>query len=330
MSVGSSTTVQMPDAWECGGKEGREGSMCCRQLKEKDERSLVDPAIVRDIIIGLADGLTVPFALTAGLSSLGSSRIVVLAGVAELVSGAFSMGVGGYLSAEAERDNYRYMRRTTRNRVMRSCAGQLERETSEILAPFGVDASTSRRVTGALLSVEASLPETVEPPSVLRQALTFVGRHPKFSLLPSSDVESSEMSSASSWNGSEKGDGAGQPDLEMGLTAFLLKFGEGLEEVSDARLFISAFTIGMSYFFGGLVPLLPYFFIDSARTALSYSIGVTTIALILFGACKTRYSGAQGGVRGYTYGCLSTLLVGGAAAGASWAIVRLLEASGLQ
>ena len=47
-------------------------------------------------IIGLSDGLTVPFALTAGLSSLGSSRLVVGGGLAELCAGAISMGLGGY------------------------------------------------------------------------------------------------------------------------------------------------------------------------------------------------------------------------------------------
>lgn len=61
-------------------------------------------------------GLTVPFALTAGLSSLGSSKLVVTAGIAELVSGALSMGVGGYLSAQAERDHYRYLKKQTRVR----------------------------------------------------------------------------------------------------------------------------------------------------------------------------------------------------------------------
>lgn len=65
-------------------------------------------------------GLTVPFALTAGLSSLGSSRLVYTAGIAELVSGALSMGVGGYLSAQAERDHYRYLRKNTRVRLRRS------------------------------------------------------------------------------------------------------------------------------------------------------------------------------------------------------------------
>lgn len=47
-------------------------------------------------MIGLSDGLTVPFALTAGLASLGNSRVVVLGGVAELIAGAISMGIGAF------------------------------------------------------------------------------------------------------------------------------------------------------------------------------------------------------------------------------------------
>lgn len=70
---------------KCEKHNGVRG-VCCRDLKSDDSRSLIDPDIVRDVIIGLSDGLTVPFALTAGLSGVGSSRIVVLAGLAELVS----------------------------------------------------------------------------------------------------------------------------------------------------------------------------------------------------------------------------------------------------
>lgn len=58
--------------------------------------------MVSDAIIGLSDGMTVPFALTAGLSSLGNTRIVVLGGIAELIAGMISMGVGGALGAKAE------------------------------------------------------------------------------------------------------------------------------------------------------------------------------------------------------------------------------------
>ncbi|KAG7664114.1 CCC1 [[Candida] subhashii] len=65
-----------------------------------------DPRVMSDIIIGLSDGLTVPFALTAGLSSLGDSKLVITGGMAELVSGAISMGLGGYLAAKSESEYY--------------------------------------------------------------------------------------------------------------------------------------------------------------------------------------------------------------------------------
>lgn len=61
---------------------------------------------VRDSIIGFADGLTVPFALTAGLSYLGDSKIVILGGLAELFAGSISMGLGAYLAAVTERKHY--------------------------------------------------------------------------------------------------------------------------------------------------------------------------------------------------------------------------------
>ena len=62
----------------------------------------LDPRILSDATIGLSDGLTVPFALTAGLSALGDTRVVIYGGLAELIAGAISMGLGGYLGAKAE------------------------------------------------------------------------------------------------------------------------------------------------------------------------------------------------------------------------------------
>lgn len=62
----------------------------------------VDARFISDIIIGLSDGLTVPFALTAGLSGLGDTKVVILGGFAELIAGAISMGLGGYLAAKSE------------------------------------------------------------------------------------------------------------------------------------------------------------------------------------------------------------------------------------
>lgn len=57
---------------------------------------------ISDAILGLSDGLTVPFALSAGLSSLGTTKVVILGGLAELVAGAISMGLGGFLGARSE------------------------------------------------------------------------------------------------------------------------------------------------------------------------------------------------------------------------------------
>ena len=65
-------------------------------------RRTLDPRIISDATIGLSDGLTVPFALSAGLSALGSTRVVIYGGIAELIAGAISMGMGGYLGARSE------------------------------------------------------------------------------------------------------------------------------------------------------------------------------------------------------------------------------------
>ena len=105
-------------------------------------------------MIGLSDGLTVPFALTAGLSSLGESKFVVLAGVAELCAGAISMGVGGFLASQSERDHYRYLRQQTAARVLRSCDGELEREVADVLAPLGVDDQACSAVAKSLKHAE--------------------------------------------------------------------------------------------------------------------------------------------------------------------------------
>lgn len=65
-------------------------------------RVRIDPRVISDATIGLSDGLTVPFALTAGLSALGDTRVVIYGGFAELIAGALSMGLGGYLGAKSE------------------------------------------------------------------------------------------------------------------------------------------------------------------------------------------------------------------------------------
>ena len=70
------------------------------------ERHFTSIEVVRDIVIGMADGLTVPFALAAGLSGVAASHIVVVAGLAEIAAGSIAMGLGGYLAARGDVDHY--------------------------------------------------------------------------------------------------------------------------------------------------------------------------------------------------------------------------------
>lgn len=105
-----------------------------------------------------------------------------------------------------------------------------------------------------------------------------------------------------------------------------LIFCDRAEEVPTRRLYVSAITIGMGYLIGGLIPLFPYFFIARAKIALIYSCLFTGFVLLVFGAVKARVTGAAGkGFSGYLWGAVSTMLVGGCAAGAAYGIVALLE-----
>ena len=77
------------------------------QHHHHEEQHFQSSEMVRDIVIGMADGLTVPFALAAGLSgAVDSNWIVITAGVAEIVAGSIAMGLGGYLAARTEIDHY--------------------------------------------------------------------------------------------------------------------------------------------------------------------------------------------------------------------------------
>src|SRR4249919_1738333 len=72
-----------------------------------EEKHLRNSDLLRDIVIGMSDGLTVPFALAAGLSgALDSTHIIVIAGIAEIAAGSIAMGLGGYLAGKTEQDHY--------------------------------------------------------------------------------------------------------------------------------------------------------------------------------------------------------------------------------
>src|SRR5436853_5080261 len=76
------------------------------------EEHLQSSDVLRDIVIGMSDGLTVPFALAAGLSgAVVASNLVVTAGLAEIAAGSIAMGLGGYLAARTDREHYEAERR---------------------------------------------------------------------------------------------------------------------------------------------------------------------------------------------------------------------------
>src|SRR5687767_10777251 len=71
------------------------------------ERHFTASEVVRDVVIGMSDGLTVPFALAAGLTgAVASTHIIVTAGLAEIAAGAIAMGLGGYLAAKSDAEHY--------------------------------------------------------------------------------------------------------------------------------------------------------------------------------------------------------------------------------
>jgi VIT1/CCC1 family predicted Fe2+/Mn2+ transporter len=106
--------------------------------------------LVRDVVIGMSDGLTVPFALAAGLSgAVGSSHIVVLAGLAEIAAGSIAMGLGGYLAARSDVEHYASERRREEKEIVERTHDE-EEEIYQIFEEYGVTRTESDSVLRAL------------------------------------------------------------------------------------------------------------------------------------------------------------------------------------
>lgn len=224
-----------------------------------------DPRVMSDIIIGLSDGLTVPFALTAGLSSLGSSKLVITGGMAELVSGSISMGLGGYLAAKSELDYYKAEVKKEKLNFFKKPEA-INQDAAEIMLDLGASEST------------------------IASFLKDLDSQPK------------------------------------NLIDFVIRFGKGLEEPAEGREFTSAITIGLGYFLGGFVPLLPYFFCSVVRTGLIVSVIVMIITLFIFGYVKTSISlGEDCGTNKKFIEGIQMVLIGSVAAGAAWTLVYFID-----
>jgi VIT1/CCC1 family predicted Fe2+/Mn2+ transporter len=137
---------------------------------------------VRDIVIGMADGLTVPFALAAGLTgAIASSRIVLTAGFAEIAAGSIAMGLGGYLAARSDAEHYFSERKREEEEVV--AVPDIEaQEVQEIFKTYGLTQTESASVVEALrqrpkdwvdfmMRFELGL-EKPEPGRALKSALT--------------------------------------------------------------------------------------------------------------------------------------------------------------
>jgi VIT1/CCC1 family predicted Fe2+/Mn2+ transporter len=214
---------------------------------------------VRDIVIGMSDGLTVPFALAAGISGAGAAtKIVVLAGLAEIAAGSIAMGLGGYLAARTDFEHY-VTEKKRENWEIDHLPEREKEEVADVFRGYGME--------------EAHIAPIIEAMSNNRQQ----------------------------W------------------LDFMMRFELGLEAPDPKRARVSAFTIGISYIVGGFIPLSPYILIPHLSTALVVSVIVTLFALLLFGYIKGSFTGTKPVRSG-----VQTMLVGGLAAGAAFALARLI------
>ncbi len=208
----------------------------------------------------MSDGLTVPFALAAGLSgAVSTTQLIVVAGMAEIAAGSIAMGLGGFLAAQGDAQHY-WSERVREEREIVERTRDEEEEIYEIFEQYGVERAESAPVLEALK------------------------RNP------------------SAW-------------LE-----FMMRFELGLEEPAQGRARKSALTIALSYIVGGLVPLLPYILMDDVENALLVSVGVTLVALFVFGGVKGRLTGV-----GARKSAMQTMLIGGLAAAAAFGLAKLFN-----
>ena len=114
------------------------------------EAHLKSSDMLRDIVIGMSDGLTVPFALAAGLSgAVSSSAIIVIAGIAEICAGSIAMGLGGYLAGKTEQDHYSSEQRREYDEVKNLRHQELD-ETKEFFANIGLSPALQEQATAEI------------------------------------------------------------------------------------------------------------------------------------------------------------------------------------
>lgn len=110
------------------------------------EKHITSSETIRDIVIGMSDGLTVPFALAAGLSgAVNSSHIIITAGLAEIAAGSIAMGLGGFLAGKTDADHY-YAELKREYEEVERVPEQEKMEVMEIFAGFGLSENLQHQI----------------------------------------------------------------------------------------------------------------------------------------------------------------------------------------
>ena len=114
------------------------------------ERHFTAGEVVRDVVIGMSDGLTVPFALAAGISgAIDNSRLVVVAGLAEIAAGSIAMGLGGYLAARSDAEHYA-SERIREEREVEEIPDEEAAEVQQVFTSYGLTREEAAPVIQAM------------------------------------------------------------------------------------------------------------------------------------------------------------------------------------
>ncbi|KAJ9136882.1 Vacuolar iron transporter 1 [Pleurostoma richardsiae] len=212
-----------------------------------------------DFTLGFADGLTVPFALTAGLSSLGHTDTVIYAGMAEICAGSISMGIGGYLSARGE--NAAAARQAGKNNAPVDEVEHRDDESSDSLELRSTTEKTAMMAAAEMGGPTFNVVDRYLAPLELpEQVMALVAQHVRR-----------------------------RPDIAGVLAAKVQGAGDDEEDETDERLpspIMVGLSVSLGYLLGGLLPLFPYFFVSQVGDGLAWSFGVCVLALFVFGFSK--------------------------------------------
>ena len=158
------------------------------------ERHFTAGETVRDIVIGMSDGLTVPFALAAGLSgAVSSTTIIITAGLAEIAAGSIAMGLGGYLAARSDAEHYASERVREQQEIKEKTEAE-KAEVVDVFTSYGLSEVESTPIVEALskrpdawidfmMRFELGL-EKPDPKRALTSALTIAASYIVGGLIP--------------------------------------------------------------------------------------------------------------------------------------------------